>query len=231
MRHARYVMIDEVQDYTAAQLMCLARYFGRAHFMLLGDENQAITPGTASFAQVAEVFERACGSIERCELMTSYRSSPEITSLFTSLLPSAEAVRVESVQRPGTAPVILECADDVDYAEKLRDAVACALDDGCLAAVIAPDTRRAAQLRELIGELPVTMPATLDALPERGVLLLDVKTAKGLEFDQVIVPDAGVRGYPDELLARHRLYTAISRATKKVTLVARGPLTKLLASS
>lgn len=58
MRHARYVMIDEVQDYGAAQLMCLARYFGKAHFMLLGDENQAIREGTASFAEIREVLRR-----------------------------------------------------------------------------------------------------------------------------------------------------------------------------
>ena len=36
------------------------------------------------------------------------------------------------------------------------------------------------------------------------------------------------RSYPDETLARHRLYTAISRATRKVTLIANGKLTKLL---
>ena len=34
---AKYVMIDEVQDYTAAQLAVLARYFRRANFLLLGD--------------------------------------------------------------------------------------------------------------------------------------------------------------------------------------------------
>lgn len=96
MRHARYVMIDEVQDYSAAQLMCLARYFGKAHFMMLGDENQAIREGTASFDEIREVFTRACGSVDNCELMTSYRSSPEITALFTSLLDNEERVRVES---------------------------------------------------------------------------------------------------------------------------------------
>ena len=37
-KRARFVMVDEVQDYTEAQLMVLARYFRRAHFLLLGDE-------------------------------------------------------------------------------------------------------------------------------------------------------------------------------------------------
>ena len=48
-RDARFVMVDEVQDYTEAQLMVLARHFSRAHFLLLGDEHQAIFEGTATF--------------------------------------------------------------------------------------------------------------------------------------------------------------------------------------
>lgn len=80
--YAKYVMIDEVQDYSAAQLAVLARFFRRAHFMLLGDENQAINPNTASFAEVREVFTRLRGGISTCSLLTSYRSSPEITEIF-----------------------------------------------------------------------------------------------------------------------------------------------------
>ncbi len=228
MRHARYVMIDEVQDYSAAQLMCLARYFGKAHFMMLGDENQAIREGTASFDEIREVFTRACGSVDNCELMTSYRSSPEITALFTSLLDNEERVRVESVQPAGIEPVIIECADDLDYEVQLKTAVEEALEARCLAAIIAPDARRLAKLEQLLEDLPIVTGAGKETMPEHGVLLLDIKLAKGLEFDQVIVPDAGNRSYPDETLARHRLYTAISRATKKVTLVANGKLTKLL---
>lgn len=228
MRHARYVMIDEVQDYSAAQLMCLARYFGKAHFMLLGDENQAIREGTASFAQVREVFERACGSVETCELMTSYRSSPEITALFTSLLDDEERVRVESVQPAGISPVIIECADDVDYEAQLRMAVEEALEAECLAAIIAPDARRMTKFETMLEGLPIVIPARKETIGERGVLLLDIRLAKGLEFDQVIVPDVQQRIYPDETLARHRLYTAISRATRKVTLIANGKLTRLL---
>lgn len=228
MRHARYVMIDEVQDYSAAQLMCLARYFGKAHFMMLGDENQAIREGTASFNEIREVFTRACGSVDNCELMTSYRSSPEITALFTNLLDNEERVRVESVQPAGIEPVIIECADDLDYEVQLKTAVEEALETRCLVAIIAPDARRLAKLEQLLENLPIVTGAGKETMPEHGVLLLDIKLAKGLEFDQVIVPDAGNRSYPDETLARHRLYTAISRATKKVTLVANGKLTSLL---
>ena len=65
-------------------------------------------------------------------------------------------------------------------------------------------------------------------LPEHGVVLLDLPTAKGLEFDQVIIADAQESVYGTDDLSRHRLYTAISRATQKVTLLSQGTLSPLL---
>lgn len=101
---ARYVMIDEVQDYTIPQLAVLARFFPRAHFMLLGDENQAIREGGLTFAQVKSTFERLRGEVSECHLMTSYRSTPSITDLFARLLPESERMEVSSVQRESAAP-------------------------------------------------------------------------------------------------------------------------------
>ena len=66
------------------------------------------------------------------------------------------------------------------------------------------------------------------ALPAEGVVLLPLRVAKGLEFDHVIVPDAQEEVYPDAPLARRRLYTALSRAMHRVTVLAQGPLTPLL---
>ena len=68
-----------------------------------------------------------------------------------------------------------------------------------------------------------------EPLPESGVLLLNIALAKGLEFDQVIIPDAQDSVYDDSDVSRHRLYTAISRATQKVTILSQGNLTSLLA--
>ena len=109
-KNVRYVMIDEVQDYTAAQLMVLRRYFGNAKFMMLGDEFQAIRQGTASFDKIRELF----GEVAEFPLLTSYRSSPEITEIFTRLLPREKRIRTASVQRPGSAPVKMACASRED---------------------------------------------------------------------------------------------------------------------
>ncbi|WP_322152178.1 HelD family protein [Paratractidigestivibacter sp.] len=227
-KNARYVMIDEVQDYTVAQLMVLARHFSRAHFLLLGDEHQAIFEGTASFAQIAEVFGETHGQVEECRLLTSYRSSPEITAMFTGLLDSDEQLTLTSVQRAGVAPVVREMdADDVDaYVSELRRIAEEAAAEEGLTAIVAESDSRVSWLAKQLGEAVTVLGKDSD-LPAAGVVLLPLRVAKGLEFDHVVIPDAQAEVYPDTPLCRRRLYTAISRAMHRVTVLAQGPLTPL----
>ena len=227
--NAKYVMIDEVQDYTAAQLAVLARYFRRAHFLLLGDPNQAIAPGTATFDEVRAVFEAARGPVEECRLMTSYRSTPEITELFASLLGEDERTNISAVQRADEPPAIVSCPDETSYAAALREAVAAARDDEGLSAVIAPWKHEAKRLQKLLGDDAPPLADDTASLPAQGVVLITLKLAKGLEFDRVIVPDASERVFPaDDPLSRRRLYTTLSRATRSLVVLAHGELTPLL---
>lgn len=225
---AKYVMIDEVQDYSAAQLAVLDRYFRRAHFMLLGDENQAIKEHTASFDEIRSLFASKRDTVCECKLLTSYRSSPEITALFASVLDEADRMRISSIQRAGIEPVVIECSDDDAYAAALRDTIECAADDGGLTAVIVPRKSEAKRLRVLLGAATPVLIGKDALLPDSGVVLIPLDLAKGLEFDHVIVPDASKRGFPVDGLSRRRLYTTISRATKRITLLARNRLTPLL---
>lgn len=224
-RDARFVMIDEVQDYTVTQLMVLARYFSRAHFLLLGDEHQAIYEGTAGFEQIAEIFRQTHGSVDECRLLTSYRSSPEITALFTGLLDEREQLRLTSVQRPGVEPVIRSFAEKDAYLAALREAVA-EPGEG-LTAVVAESDARVNWLSKQLGDAARVIRGDV-SLPARGVVLMPLRVAKGLEFDHVIVPDAQAEVYPDTPLARRRLYTALSRAMHRVTVLAQGEMTPLL---
>ncbi len=228
-KNARYVMIDEVQDYTVAQLMVLARHFSRAHFLLLGDEHQAIFEGTASFAQIAEVFAETHGPVEECRLLTSYRSSPEITAMFTSLLDHDEQLRLTSVQRAGVAPEVREMdAADVDaYVAELRRIAEKAAGEEGLTAIVAESDSRVSWLSKQLGERAAVLGKDSD-LPAAGVVLLPLRVAKGLEFDHVVIPDAQAEVYPDAPLARRRLYTAVSRAMHQVTVLSQGPMTPLL---
>ena len=179
-----------------------------------------------------QIFSASHGSVEECRLTTSYRSSPEITELFASLLPEEERITISSVHRPGVEPTVTEVADgekSVDaYLDAVRSLVAEASREEGLAAVIVADRRRAVWLAKQL-EGAVTHVSGNDPMPAEGVVLIDLALAKGLEFDRVIVADAQAAVYDDSPLSRRRLYTAISRAMHRVDIVSQGPLTPLLA--
>ena len=70
--------------------------------------------------------------------MTSYRSTPEITQLFASLLDDDERLSISSIQRADTAPEIIACASEQDYDRELRRVLAQAVGDDGLTAVVVP---------------------------------------------------------------------------------------------
>ena len=241
---AKYVMIDEVQDYTAAQLALAARYFRRAHFLLLGDPNQAIAEQTATFDEIKAVFSATHGRVEKCDLMTSYRSSPEITALFAKLAGEEERMRISSVQREGLRPQVLACASREEHEAALRDVVSrmvkaegLAASEGTedagprgLTAVIAPYAQAAKKLAAQLADMDAVLLDDAGTLPSEGLVVLPLKLAKGLEFDRVVIPDASERVFPaGDDVARRRLYTSISRATHELAVLSNGPLTSWLA--
>ncbi|MEY8561955.1 UvrD-helicase domain-containing protein [Eggerthellaceae bacterium 3-80] len=225
---ARYVMVDEVQDYSVAQLAVLAKYFRRAHFLLLGDPNQAINKTSSSYSEIAEVFNRAFGEVARADLMTSYRSTPAITELFAKLARHDDHLKITSIQRQEQVPVQISCPDEQTWINTLREAVYSAEQKEGLSAIIVPFKDAAKRIQKALGKDAPKLLSERGSLPESGVVMLTLKLAKGLEFDRVIVPDASERTFPNNDLARRRLYTTISRATRELTIISEGALTPLL---
>ncbi len=229
--NTRYVIVDEVQDYTEAQLMVMTKYYKNAHFMFLGDEFQSIHSGTATFRDIDNWFTSCGKEVTNMSLMTSYRSSPEITKLFTSLLPKEIRVQTNSVQREGIEPEIIVCEDHEDYVEKLKRVIAEHSHEEGLTAIICQDRSGINMMTRSLGDETPHIVRRYEALPKSGVVLMELKLAKGLEFDTVILPDVTEREYPDRELFRHRLYTAISRATGKIVILSEGRISPLIEMS
>ncbi len=227
-RNVRYVIVDEVQDYTEAQLMLLKRYFRNARFMFLGDEFQSIHSGTASFEDIHRMFSEEGREVTELSLMTSYRSSPEITQLFTGLLPQELRIQTSSVQREGIEPELYICENHADYEETLRRVLRENDRTEGLTAIVCCDWTGLNKLKRVLGEDTPRIIRSYEALPKSGVVAMELKLAKGLEFDTVILPDVTARDYPERELYRHRLYTAESRATEKLILVSDGAVSPLL---
>ena len=228
--NTRYVIVDEVQDYTEAQLMVMTKYFRNAHFMMLGDEFQSIHSGTARFEDISRMFTSQGKEVTHMSLMTSYRSSPEITSLFTGLLPKEISVQTNSVQREGIEPEILAFGNHEEYVEKLKSVIAENTRTEGLTAIICQDRSGINMMTSDLGEELPHVVKNYEKLPKSGIILMELKLAKGLEFDTVILPDVNIREYPDRELFRHRLYTAMSRATEKLIIMSDGEISPLMKS-
>lgn len=235
-RRARYVMIDEVQDYTKAQLMLLKKVFPAANFLMLGDEFQSVREENIPFAGIHDLFGSWGNEVVEMPLLTSYRSSPEITEIFTGLLPEEKRRKTSSVHHSGEKPVIASCPTREEYLTALTAAVREAKGrtgkEGGLAAILCADKKSLEHvswmLEKEMGKDAPKVITSEERLPEKGVFLMELVLAKGLEFDQVILPDADPEHYPDEILSRHRLYTAVSRGIRKLNVLAEGELTPLL---
>ncbi|MCR5670881.1 MAG: AAA family ATPase [Butyrivibrio sp.] len=221
-RNMRYVMVDEVQDYTAAQMMIFRKYFPNARFMLLGDENQAIREGTVTFKEIEEMATADGKEFAILPLMTSYRSSPEITDIFASLLPAKEQMLVSSVQRPGEKVTVKNFKKEKEYYSELKKLIKEFGEKEGLTAVICKDQYRLEKISDGLGKSAPSRVTGMDALPKSGAFLIELPLAKGLEFDHVILADADCDAYPDDKLGRHCLYTAMSRATQHLAILSVG---------
>ncbi len=221
-RNMRYVMIDEIQDYTKAQIMVFKKFFPNARFMLLGDEFQSIREGTITFDELKEMATIDNSRFVELPLLTSYRSSPEITDMFASLLPQEKKMLISSVQRPGEEVFVKSCGSDDDYIGELKRLIAEFAKKEGLTAVICRDQYNLEKISDLLGDDAPKAVTGLSRLPESGAFLIELAHAKGLEFDNVIIADADTVAYPDDDLGRHCLYTAISRATRHLAILANG---------
>ncbi|XXU93051.1 ATP-binding domain-containing protein [Sorangium sp. So ce1153] len=66
---------------------------------------------------------------------------------------------------------------------------------------------------------------------EPGIDVTDVDSAKGLEFDDVVVPDATAAAYPMTDEARRRLHVAVTRTSHQLWLIAGAAWSPLLADA
>jgi DNA helicase IV len=98
-------------------------------------------------------------------------------------------------------------------------------------AVIAHSTGVARSFHRLLADLPearLVLDGRFTFAP--GLDVTDVESAKGLEWDYVVVPDASANAYPGTDEARRRLHVAVTRAAHQLWIAAVGTPSPLLSS-
>lgn len=211
-RSKKFVLIDEVQDYTYAQLALLRLRYPNAEFTLVGDENQAIFHSHIVFDQIAELFTSHNQLVKRYEILNSYRSSGEITRLFAPLAKNSQQLQIAAIRSDGLPPSFYQYRSLTEY-RKLTQEITASLDEPL---VILTKTQQEAN------DLEVT-------LQDVDCQILPISAAKGLEFDHVLVHDVSTDNYHTDL-DRRLLYTSISRAMKTIYLSYSGQLSAFLHS-
>jgi DNA helicase IV len=209
-RDFAHVVVDEAQDLSPMQWRMLARRGPYASWTVVGDlaqRSRVAEPRT--WDEVAQLIGRREVTISA--LTVNYRTPAEVVDLARAVLEAAghdpDSVP-QAVRETGERPLLLRREDVVATAASV------ALDrvrarEGTVAVIAVP--AHGAEVRS-------QLEAAAGAEELERIQVLDPRTAKGLEFDDVIVvaPEAiaaaSVVGY-------HQLYVAVTRATRSLTLV------------
>jgi len=226
-RGIQHIFIDEVQDYTMAQLKYIEHAFPNAKMTLLGDRAQDVL--TSSYrkndlvTEVNDLFKNK--KLTTITLNQSYRSTAEITNFAKKLLPNGTEVKAFS--RKGEEPVIKVFNDD-NYYQGLKETAKSLNKEYDTVAIL---TRNQAQAEQIYAhfsdESIVTLvDADFRSIP-KGILILPIYLAKGLEFDAVIGHDISAKNYPDNR-SIDVLYTICTRAMHNLTLCVDTDLSPLL---
>ncbi|CAL9587691.1 hypothetical protein SUDANB15_05140 [Streptomyces sp. enrichment culture] len=212
-----HIIVDEAQELSPMAWRLLMRRSPTRSMTLVGDPAQTSEAGgVGSWADILTPYVE--DRWEHTRLGVNYRTPAEIMDV------AAAVVRAEhpdfeppgSVRSTGVRPWA-RATDD------LPGAVAKAVGELTPAegrlAVIAPHALHHALAARLDG---VTAGAEPDLT--HGVVLLDPRQAKGLEFDSVLVVEPGRYGTSD-------LYVALTRATQRLGVLHTEPLPKALADA
>lgn len=204
----RYLLIDEVQDYTLAQLGLLIELFPKTHFTLVGDENQAIFNSSTTFADIMRCFDDYHLPIHRYDLRNSYRSSGAITELFKTYAVDQEKIDIVSIRPQGKEPEYRSFRSSEELLKILAEILISL--KGEKAAVITQTEEETQTLQESIKK---------NSYGLENCQIIPLSLAKGLEFDHVILYPFENDG--DEQRRRRQMYTAISRGMKSIVVLER----------
>ncbi|KRN93656.1 superfamily I DNA RNA helicase [Pediococcus stilesii] len=226
-RKFQYVFIDEMQDYSIAQLMYLKHAFPRAKFTLLGDSEQTlfkdVTEPQMLLKKLKESFQ-----VKRANLITlnrSYRSTAQITNFAAALLPDGD--KIQAFSREGALPTVI-IADNQDQATRdLRRLCQSELEDYGTIAILTKNMEESEHVSDLLRDLNPSLLNDGDRSLPKGIVVLPIYLAKGLEFDSVIAYNVSEENFGDQFW-RGTLYIIASRAMHHLNLISIGDVSKLI---
>lgn len=210
----QHLLIDEMQDYSPIQYKVIQKLYP-CRKTILGDASQSVNPyGSSS----ANTIQRAFATGEIMKLCKSYRSTFEITNFAQKIQSDKES---EPVMRHGEQPDILQFKDMDGEISGIADLISTFKKSNYQSLGIVCKTE--AQAKLLTEKLQTICAENLHFLSNhnsvfiKGIIITSAHMAKGLEFDEVIVPQTDSKNY-HSAIDRSMLYVAVTRAMHKLSL-------------
>lgn len=221
-RRISHLVIDEMQDYTPVQYAVINRLFPCPK-TILGDYGQFINPfHRHTLKDLMQIYHDG----RLVELTKSYRSTYEIITFAKKI---QRAGKLEPMERHGEAPQITACRDEAEKLDRIRRRLKDFSESGYASCGIIVKTGQAAKelYKLLAGEFRVQLISEESTRFMNGISVTSIRMSKGLEFDEVIVADAGDDVYHTEY-DRSLLYIASTRAMHRLTMFYAGKPSRLL---
>jgi DNA helicase II / ATP-dependent DNA helicase PcrA len=219
-----HLVVDEAEDFSLFELFVLGKQLASPPSVTLaGDEMQQTSSSFAGWDRATTTL--GTSAAVTCRLEVSYRCPRPVVLAARHVLGHLAADSAMKTARDG-APVGKYAFPEEGHAllflaTALRDLAS--RDPHASIGVLAHDAEAARSIFAIVREVPEARLVLDGAFGfEPGIDVTDVDSAKGLEFDYVIVPDATARAYPPTDDARRRLHVAVTRASHQLWLVAGG---------
>lgn len=219
----KHLLIDEMQDYSPIQYKVLQKLFSCPK-TVLGDASQSVNPYGSS---TADMIQKALIAGRVMKLCKSYRSTFEITDLAQRIRANAE---LEPVARHGEKPQILQLDNEEEELDVILDLLVAFKESAHQSFGIVCKTET--QAKEIAEKLKpcgsdIYFLSNQSSSFVQGIVITSAHMAKGLEFDEVIVPQTNDANFSSEI-DRSMLYVAVTRAMHKLTLTYCGKFTSLI---
>lgn len=221
--HVKHLLVDEMQDYTPVQYAVLSRLF-LCQKTILGDVSQTVNPYSASSA---ETIERVFPQAEVVKLYRSYRSTVEITAFAQRITPNPYIIPLE---RHGPAPVVARFGSPDQEMQAIQELITTFQRSGNHSlGIICKTLRQATDAYQALEAPGIYLLTDESKTFKEGIIITTAHLAKGLEFDEVVVPFASARTYQTEV-DKSMLYVACTRAMHRLTLTCSGDVAPFLST-